>query len=403
MKDKPLVSIVIPVYNGSNFLECAIQSALGQTYPNVEVIVVNDGSTDEGATEQIAMKYKDKIRYIKKENGGVATAVNRGIKEMRGEYFAWLSHDDEFYPQKIEKQINAIMESEDKTSLCWSNCDFLQTKTKKKVSHCANHSFREEALINSVFPVVFLAIHGSGIVIHKSHFERVGLYDESLKTTQDSEFLFRLFRGQKTVFVEESLFLVRQHESQGTKVIPCYQKEYNEMFANFLKKLSATEIESFFGDTYYFYYRFLNLMRSLEPLSTPTVKLVEDIMKNVPVSEHFLRQKKRLKQELIHRFNGEQEFCLFGGGKIGKRFLKDLREKGISVKYILDNSDEKYKTKIDGVECLKLQDISAQCNMPILVAMAEQTAVLEQLRANEFRNIMKKEEYERLMRDYYML
>ena len=90
----PLISIVIPVYNGSNYLREAIDSALRQTYKNIEVLVINDGSNDNGATARIAKSYGKKIRYFEKPNGGVATALNMGIQKMRGEYFSWLSHDD---------------------------------------------------------------------------------------------------------------------------------------------------------------------------------------------------------------------------------------------------------------------------------------------------------------------
>ena len=93
-KEMPLVSIVIPVYNGSNYLGQAINSALAQTYKNIEILVINDGSTDDGVTERIAKAYGSQIRYYVKENGGVATALNFGIQKMRGEYFSWLSHDD---------------------------------------------------------------------------------------------------------------------------------------------------------------------------------------------------------------------------------------------------------------------------------------------------------------------
>ena len=82
MGSKPLVSIVIPVYNGSNYMREAIDSALAQTYENVEIIVVNDGSTDDGETDRIARSYGDKIRYFAKDNGGVSSALNKGIKEM---------------------------------------------------------------------------------------------------------------------------------------------------------------------------------------------------------------------------------------------------------------------------------------------------------------------------------
>ena len=89
---QPTVSIIIPVYNGSNYLQEAIDSALAQTYPNCEILVINDGSCDEGKTEAIALSYGDRIRYFKKENGGVASALNMGIRQMTGEYFSWLSH-----------------------------------------------------------------------------------------------------------------------------------------------------------------------------------------------------------------------------------------------------------------------------------------------------------------------
>ena len=102
---EPLVSIVIPAYNASNYLAEAIESALAQTYRNIEIIVVNDGSRDDGATERVALSYGDRIRYFKKENGGSSSALNMGIANMTGEWFSWLSHDDLYEPDKLEKQI----------------------------------------------------------------------------------------------------------------------------------------------------------------------------------------------------------------------------------------------------------------------------------------------------------
>lgn len=107
---QPVVSIIIPVYNGSNYLAEAIESALAQTYRPLEIIVVNDGSRDDGASERVAKSYGDKIRYFPKNNGGVSSALNVGIKNMQGEWFSWLSHDDLYYPDKIKRQIQEINE-----------------------------------------------------------------------------------------------------------------------------------------------------------------------------------------------------------------------------------------------------------------------------------------------------
>ena len=106
----PLISIVIPVYNGANYMRQAIDSALAQTYDHTEIIVVNDGSTDNGETERIALSYGDKITYYRKENGGCASALNYGIERMNGEWLSWLSHDDLYLPDKLQSQVDAINE-----------------------------------------------------------------------------------------------------------------------------------------------------------------------------------------------------------------------------------------------------------------------------------------------------
>jgi glycosyltransferase involved in cell wall biosynthesis len=82
-KFEPLISLIIPVFNGSNFLKYAIDSALYQTYINIEILVINDGSTDKGKTELIALSYGKKIKYFKKKNGGVSSALNLGISKMK--------------------------------------------------------------------------------------------------------------------------------------------------------------------------------------------------------------------------------------------------------------------------------------------------------------------------------
>ena len=81
---------------------------MNQTYKNIEVIVINDGSNDNNKTENIALSFNNKIKYFKKENGGVSSALNLGIRKMNGDYFSWLSHDDLYETDKIKKQIEYI-------------------------------------------------------------------------------------------------------------------------------------------------------------------------------------------------------------------------------------------------------------------------------------------------------
>ena len=198
------VSIIIPVYNGSNYLKEAIESALAQTYDNVEVLVVNDGSNDGGATEQIALSYGERIRYFKKENGGVASALNVGIQNMKGDYFSWLSHDDVYYPDKIKKEVETIAATGDETRLVQCEYDFYDMVTGTKTPSEYHKYYSLEQLSNSVFSVLQIQIHACGALIHKSHFKRVGLFNESIRSVQDIEMWFRLYRNQKILFVQNN-------------------------------------------------------------------------------------------------------------------------------------------------------------------------------------------------------
>jgi glycosyltransferase involved in cell wall biosynthesis len=206
----PKVSIIIPVYNGSNYLKDAIDSALIQTYNNLEIIVVNDGSTDEGETERIALSYSDRITYISKENGGVATALNAGIKMMTGDYFSWLSHDDMYYPDKIEKQVN-----------------FIRKNTEAKVLFCnteiisANGSIIKSVNVKGVGKlrggICFFEtwIYACSLLVHKSCFDVIGLFNEDNRTTQDVEFTLLLLFHFNVWHLQEILTKRRDHNESG--------------------------------------------------------------------------------------------------------------------------------------------------------------------------------------------
>ncbi|MCC2224239.1 MULTISPECIES: glycosyltransferase [Roseburia] len=388
--EKPIVSIVIPVYNGANYMKEAIDSALNQTYPNCEVIVINDGSNDNGATEKIALSYGDRIRYIKKENGGVATAVNRGIKEMKGEYFSWLSHDDYYYPQKIEKQIEAIEKSGDKTAIAHSNFDFLNMTTGEKTSVDWLKQYDMQQLTNSNFAPVFLCIHGCSILIHKSHFERVGLYDPELIATQDSVFLFHVMRGQKSVFVPESLFVGRIHGEQGSQTLACHRPEYNKMFENFCEWLTDDEKINMCGSVFNFYYRLYVLLKQspkadtiLGYLKDKLLAFVEDeIMSDGTGDMNLLFPEWKDK--------GVDRICLFGAGDYGKRMLNELQLRGFLVHSYIDNDEKKWNTRICGIPCYGMDYlVKHQEHTAVIVSALAEDEIKLQLKKNNIKYIKK--------------
>src|SRR5438132_7847564 len=102
----PTVSVILPVYNGENYLRLAIESVLNQTFQDYELIMIDDGSVD--STPAIAREYGQRVRYVRQENTGVASAFNHGLELATGRYISWLSHDDVFLPEKLEKQASAL-------------------------------------------------------------------------------------------------------------------------------------------------------------------------------------------------------------------------------------------------------------------------------------------------------
>lgn len=222
MNQNPLVSIIIPVYNGSNFIKEAIDSALGQTYKNIEVIVVNDGSNDCGKTEEIVLAYGDKLRYFKKENGGVSTALNLGIANMKGEYFSWLSHDDKYEPNKIENQIELLNTYDDPNliALCASrridkDSRYIDKKIKVKGLSIETintwHKVMERLFINGAF-------NGCAFLIPKQVFYQCGMFDENLRYAQDALMWYKIFlKKYNVVYQDVTDVLNRVHNGQLTQ------------------------------------------------------------------------------------------------------------------------------------------------------------------------------------------
>lgn len=124
---KNLVSVVIPVYNSEKFLAECIESVLNQSYPYIEAIAVDDGSTDRSL--EILNKYSDKIRIIHQQNKGLASALNTGISQMDGKWFKWFSPDDVMYQDSIETLVETA-KSHDKNTIIYSNWDIIDEQSK---------------------------------------------------------------------------------------------------------------------------------------------------------------------------------------------------------------------------------------------------------------------------------
>lgn len=239
--EKPMVSIVIPVYNGANYMREAINSALIQDYPNLEIIVVNDGSKDNGETDRIARSYGDRIRYIKKENGGVSTALNAGIQAMRGEYFSWLSHDDLYLPNKISVQMNYALSLSDRRTVVIGGYELFNSADGASLGRrCPLDSYSRKQVDKPLFGVFHGLINGCCMLIHRSHFDRVGLFDEKLRTTQDYDMWFRMLQGQKAYYHNDVIVKSRCHPEQESRT-NYHQKDCFELWKSLIDRTTAMD------------------------------------------------------------------------------------------------------------------------------------------------------------------
>ncbi|MCT4790716.1 glycosyltransferase family 2 protein, partial [Exiguobacterium mexicanum] len=185
--ERPLVSIVIPVYNGADYLKETIESALAQTYERVEVIVVNDGSTDGGATAAIARSFGDQIRYYEKSNGGVSTALNLGIENMRGEWFSWLSHDDLYEPDKVNNQVQELQKLGDQAQNYILSCGTKLINETGDPIHRPRRQLKGLYTDEAMFDYLLLkaCLSGCALLIPKQAFEQVGGFPTTYRYIQD--------------------------------------------------------------------------------------------------------------------------------------------------------------------------------------------------------------------------
>lgn len=237
----PKISIAIPVYNGSDYLAEAINSALSQSYKNIEIIVVNDGSNDEGKTEKLALSYGDKIRYFSKPNGGVASALNLAIEKMEGDYFSWLSHDDVYCADKLEKQVRYLKYLPENTILY---SDFLIINNKSECIGHQNVFFKPLDHIRHNL-ICYPQMHGCSTLVPKQCFERIGLFNEELIYTQDYEFWLRASHYFHFAHVPEYLIMSRHHLGQTSVLHKSKKnKETYQLLNEYLSE--TTESVNFF-------------------------------------------------------------------------------------------------------------------------------------------------------------
>jgi glycosyltransferase involved in cell wall biosynthesis len=199
-----LVSVIVPCYNGATFLEDALRSALGQTYAEVEVVVVDDGSTDN--SPEIAQRFP--VRYIRQENLGLSEARNTGIRESKGEYLVFLDADDRLRPEAIKTGLGVLAEHPECAMVVGDHVFIASDR-----SHLANSKKVEllrlhyEALLKSNFIEMI-----ASVVFRRTIFDEVGGFDATLPVAEDYELYLRIARARPICCHSKIVAEYRMHD-----------------------------------------------------------------------------------------------------------------------------------------------------------------------------------------------
>jgi glycosyltransferase involved in cell wall biosynthesis len=205
------VSVIIPTYNREKFISRAIQSALDQTYKNIEIIVIDDGSTDH--TRYVISGFKEKVKYFYQEHKGISAARNYGILQAQGTYIAFLDSDDEWLPEKLEAQVN-ILEQNPNIGIVHNKLVILNEKREKigmKPKRDSGNTLRELLEEGGDLPT-------SSVITRRECFTKVGVFDESLPTMEDFEMWLRIARYYDIHEIRDKyLGYSHRHEGQITR------------------------------------------------------------------------------------------------------------------------------------------------------------------------------------------
>lgn len=208
MSAHPLVSVVIPTYNRANVVSRSIRSVISQTYQKLQIIVVDDGSQDE--TESVLAGFSG-IRIMRQRNKGVSAARNAGIAESSGELIAFLDSDDEWMPEKIEKQVS-LYDPEEPFFICHSNELWVRNDTtvNQKDIHAKQGGFFFTRAVERCL------ISPSAVLISRPLLDAVGWFDEGLEAAEDYDMWLRVTCSYRVDFVDEKLVI--KHAGQPNQL-----------------------------------------------------------------------------------------------------------------------------------------------------------------------------------------
>ena len=255
MINHPTVSVIIPTYNRAHLIGKAIKSILNQTFQDFEIIVIDDGSTDN--TEETVKSFNNfKIRYIcHANNQGVSVARNTGIRASRGKYIALLDSDDEWLPEKLDKQIKTFKSELPEVGVVYSNVLYID-ESGKNINKLGNPKKVEGYIYEDLLGGNYVGT-SSTLLIKKECFNRVGLFDDLLKAENDWDMWIRIAKYYRFALIKIPLVKYRFHSnriSNNSELKIIMASRILVKYTNELKERRGTHSKLYFRISNRFYH-----------------------------------------------------------------------------------------------------------------------------------------------------
>jgi glycosyltransferase involved in cell wall biosynthesis len=230
----PTVSVLIPTYNRSGLIVNALESVLAQTYKDYEVIVVDDGSTDD--TTQKLQPYRERIRYVYQENRGVSAALNKGINVARGKWLSVLASDDVWLATKLERQFQALHTLGNGFGACFTDCTYHgdPTLSLSAFQQAGLRSRTEFSALDDPVKYVlarYPAIYVQSLLVQRSLLEELEGFDETMVVAEDTDLLFRLTFKTRLCFAAAPLVRIDRTPDRPVGLMEIFSNRDDRGFA----------------------------------------------------------------------------------------------------------------------------------------------------------------------------
>lgn len=372
MLKQPLVSVIIPVYNREDTIKRAIDSVLKQTYQNIELIIVDDGSTD-GTRALLEQLNSKKIKIIDQNHKGANAARNLGLLKAEGEFIAFQDSDDEWLLDKLERQINYMLING--FEVCY--CPFYLYKAEEEEIYPPNYNDKiiyEENLIDVLR--AYNVVSTQTLVIHRNIVSEIGMFDEQMPRFQDYEYIIRIAQKKKIGYLNKPLVKVYRTNNSISNDDDKFKDAYLKLLKRHEKFL---DIELYLED---------NLKYCIECFDKDSLdQLIESIDEYVQM---YLKDRKINVYKIVGKYYRyvyqlnrdsyvkeyelrieklkSHDFAIYGAGHIGKKIYRQLLQKGLRPQCFLVTKKEDVK-ELYGVPVIELNEWTEK-GMEIIIGVS---------------------------------